>query len=123
MPRIRVRKPNSRVRSPISSISPVCRLYRLAAAHRAQALAAVHVSQSLYTQIGRKPQSRQWSVPMCVKGDGEKTCEMLGGQAADLFVGKSCPKAVMPNVDGRGYYRYAFEDDGWNGLVAAAPFA
>ncbi len=82
---------------------------------------AVRISQSLYTQIGREPQSRQWAVPMCVKGDDEKTCEMLGGQSVDLFVGKSCPKAVVPNVDGRGYYRYAFEGDGWNGLIAAAP--
>ncbi|HEY4126373.1 MAG TPA: M1 family metallopeptidase, partial [Rhizomicrobium sp.] len=81
---------------------------------------AVDVAQSLYTQIGRKPASRLWNVPVCMKGDDEKTCEMLNGQSADLFVGKSCPKILIPNAEGRGYYRYAFEGHGWDGLIAAA---
>ena len=79
------------------------------------------ISQSLYAPIGRKPASRLWSVPMCVKGDGQKTCEMLDGQSADLLLGKSCPKTLIPNAEGRGYYRYTFDGNGWDAMIAAAP--
>lgn len=78
------------------------------------------ISQSLYAPIGRKPASRLWSVPMCVKGN-DKTCEMLDGQSADLLLGGSCPKTLIPNVEGRGYYRYSFDGNGWTALIDAAP--
>ena len=90
--------------------------------HKPSRYAAIAVSQSPYTPIGRKPHSQSWGIPMCVKGEGgNKICEMLNGQSADLVVGASCPKAVIPNAEGRGYYRYAFDGKGWSALIAAAP--
>ena len=70
-----------------------------------------------------------WSVPMCIAydkgGKRAEQCTMFDKQAATLALDtKTCPRWIMPNVDGRGYYRSAYtvaqvtalRDEAWSKL-------
>ncbi|MDP2339909.1 MAG: M1 family aminopeptidase [Deltaproteobacteria bacterium] len=58
---------------------------------------------------------KKWDIPVCVsflQQDGGRKpqvkCTMLTGGAGTLELpGTTCPKAVHPNADGGGYYRFA----------------
>jgi cytosol alanyl aminopeptidase len=86
------------------------------------------VSQARYAPLGSaiEPGSGQWHVPMCIKyaaGEEVKSqCVLLSDseQAIDLEA-DSCPARVHPNADGAGYYRFAFDDAGWQRLIDAVP--
>ncbi len=59
------------------------------------------------------PATRPWIVPVCVAydrgGKRAEACTLLDQPAATLALDtKSCPRWVMPNVNGRGYYRNAY---------------
>ncbi len=80
------------------------------------------VKQSLYTQIGRTTQSRTWGVPMCLAGaDGRKSCSLIGPDLTQVNLKASCTAAVIPNAEGRGYYRFSVADADWGQLIKAAP--
>jgi len=55
------------------------------------------------------PQPKQWKVPVCVRyGDATRAdhrCVFLDGPQATVGVGASCPRWLLPNADGLGYYR------------------
>jgi cytosol alanyl aminopeptidase len=89
------------------------------ACERGQSIA--HVSQSMYTRIGLAPKARQWNVPMCFEAGGRKVCKLIDTQVATVPLGGSCHETVMPNADGKGYYRFAFDEAGWRQLIEAAP--
>ena len=82
------------------------------------------VSQERYAPLGSSidPAAGQWHIPMCVsyRADGERqsTCALLSEktQSIDLET-NSCPTNVHPNADGAGYYRFAMDDAGWQGLI------
>jgi alanyl aminopeptidase len=86
------------------------------------------VSQERYAPLGSaiEPGAGQWHVPMCITysaDEEEKSqCVLLSEakQAIDLNT-DSCPSRVHPNADGAGYYRFAFDDAGWQRLVDAVP--
>jgi alanyl aminopeptidase len=79
------------------------------------------VVQSMYAPVGLMVSDRQWQVPMCVS-DGKDTtrCRMIG-RTADIHLGRVCPAYVMPNARGLGYYRFTYDNTGWDGLLRAAP--
>ncbi|HEY1708307.1 MAG TPA: M1 family metallopeptidase [Rhizomicrobium sp.] len=81
------------------------------------------VTQGLYTQIGRNAVSRQWGVPMCFAGeDGKKSCSIVqGGAPVQIDLKTTCAATVMPNADGKGYYRFALSEPDWQALLKAAP--
>jgi alanyl aminopeptidase len=59
------------------------------------------------------PATRPWIVPVCVAyekaGKRAEACTLLDQPAATLALDtKTCPRWVMPNVNGRGYYRSAY---------------
>jgi len=83
------------------------------------ASAFAHVTQAPYAPIGASAVSRQWQVPMCVSGAGNETiCRLLDRKAADVLLGASCPETLFPNVDGKGYFRFALDESGWQRLAA-----
>ena len=69
-----------------------------------------------------------WKVPVCIDYEGHKgspVCTLLEGDAGSIDLGKvsggtpTCPKWVAPNVDERGYYRYALTADMFRALAKA----
>ena len=65
-----------------------------------------------------------WKVPVCIDYEGLKgssPCVLLDGANATIELGKGtrCPKWVAPNVDERGYYRYALSPDLFRALAKA----
>ena len=73
--------------------------------------------------------NKPWIVPVCVafERDGKRaeTCALLDAPTGAIALDtKTCPRWMMPNVDGRGYYRNAYtaaqasslRDDAWNQL-------
>ncbi|WP_413624139.1 M1 family metallopeptidase [Luteibacter sp. Lutesp34] len=74
----------------------------------------LHLAQSRYLPLGSTGDaSRVWGVPMCVRygteGGGNKVkCELFD-KATGIMVldGAAKNSWVLPNADGRGYYRFA----------------
>jgi alanyl aminopeptidase len=73
--------------------------------------------------------SPPWIVPICVAydkaGKRAEQCTLFDKQSASVALDtKTCPRWVMPNVDGRGYYRNAYtvqqitalRDEAWSKL-------
>jgi len=75
----------------------------------------VALSQARYVPPGAPapPTGKPWLVPVCVVfergGKRAETCSLLSAQTGSIALDtRSCPRWMMPNVDGRGYYRTAY---------------
>ena len=94
--------------------------------------ATVALGQQRYTPpgAGEPPAHKPWIVPVCVAfdqgGKRAEACTLLDGETGSLALDtKSCPRWVMPNVNGRGYYRNnytaaqatALRDEAWPQLT------
>ncbi|HEY6175362.1 MAG TPA: M1 family metallopeptidase, partial [Kofleriaceae bacterium] len=73
------------------------------------------LSQQRYLPPGAPtpPATRPWIMPVCVAfdraGKRGETCTMLDAPSATIDLdAPSCPRWVMPNLDGRGYYRTSY---------------
>jgi alanyl aminopeptidase len=93
--------------------------------------ATVALSQQRYVPPGANtpPTTKPWIVPVCVAfesgGKRAERCTMLDQPTGSLALEtKACPRWVMPNVNGRGYYRSrytapqitALRDEAWGQL-------
>ncbi|TCV93954.1 alanyl aminopeptidase [Luteibacter rhizovicinus] len=74
----------------------------------------LHLTQSRYLPLGSTGDAnRVWGVPLCVRygttGGGNKVaCELLDKATGTIALeGASSPTWVLPNANGRGYYRFA----------------
>ncbi|MGE0398593.1 MAG: M1 family metallopeptidase [Kofleriaceae bacterium] len=91
----------------------------------------VELSQRRYVPPGAATpaQTKPWILPVCVVyeagGKRAQKCTMLDGPTGSVALATtSCPRWVMPNADGRGYYRNAYtaqqlialRDEGWKQL-------
>jgi alanyl aminopeptidase len=91
----------------------------------------VELSQHRYVPPGAPtpPATKPWIVPVCVaydkNGQRGQACTLLDQPTGSLALeGKGCPRWVMPNHDGRGYYRNAYtaaqvvalRDEAWSHL-------
>jgi alanyl aminopeptidase len=84
--------------------------------------ASVGVAQSMYVPLGRIAPQRSWKVPMCLAtATGAKTCKLIDAGSTSVALGAVCPAYVLPNTDGKGYYRFAMDEKGWAALMSAAP--
>jgi cytosol alanyl aminopeptidase len=77
--------------------------------------ASVALAQHRYVPPGAAlpAATRPWIVPVCVAYDSAgkraESCTMLDGEAGTLALEtKACPRWLMPNVGGRGYYRSVY---------------
>jgi alanyl aminopeptidase len=90
--------------------------------------ASVALSQQRYVPPGASspPETKPWIVPVCVAYDAggkrAEACTMLDQPTGAIALEtKACPRWVMPNVNGRGYYRNrytavqlaALRDEAW----------
>jgi alanyl aminopeptidase len=93
--------------------------------------ASVALAQRRYVPPGAPAPAPQspWLIPVCVAYDKAGTrgeaCTMLAAETGTLELpSKTCPRWVMPNVDGRGYFRTAYttaqvtalRDEAWDKL-------
>ncbi|WP_240913997.1 M1 family metallopeptidase [Microbulbifer sp. SH-1] len=84
--------------------------------------AKIRVKQKRYKPLGSPIQEvgQRWSIPFCMRAsNGVSQCEFLteSEQTVDVSGGE-CPKWVMPNVDGSGYYRFNLKEKHWQSLLA-----
>ena len=84
----------------------------------------LRVGQSRYLPLGSTAdRDRQWKIPMCLRlgidDSSMRYCALVDDvqNRIELPV-DSCPDWVMPNADGKGYYRFSLDDAGWASLVA-----
>jgi len=74
----------------------------------------LHLAQSRYLPLGSTGDaSRVWGVPMCVRygtagGANKVKCELLDQATGTMVLDDAAKNTwVLPNADGRGYYRFA----------------
>jgi alanyl aminopeptidase len=85
--------------------------------------ARVSLTQARYLPLGSKGDTRQtWEIPLCmsyeIDGQLNRQCNLLKEASVDIDLGgKGCPKYVMPNADGAGYYRFSLDEAGWLALM------
>jgi len=77
--------------------------------------ATVALAQQRYVPPGSAPPpaTRPWIVPVCVAYDNAgkraEACTLLDHETGTLALEtKACPRWIMPNVSGRGYYRNVY---------------
>ncbi|MBY6190034.1 ERAP1-like C-terminal domain-containing protein [Microbulbifer agarilyticus] len=85
--------------------------------------AQVHITQERYKPLGSPitDAGQQWSIPFCMRGSsGVAQCEFLTDSKQTLALsGGACPKWVMPNANGSGYYRFNMDEKQWEQLLGA----
>jgi alanyl aminopeptidase len=81
------------------------------------------LTQERYLPVGaRSSKEQSWALPVCLNVIGEnhnsKNC-MLMTDAKSTFTleNTECPVAVMPNLSGKGYYRWSLPNDKLNSLL------
>jgi aminopeptidase N len=83
----------------------------------------LEVRQSRYRPLGSPiaESGQRWHVPFCLISDNaERQCHMLsaGSEVLDL-PGTACPRWVLPNAGGSGYYRWVLPEPQWHALLDA----
>ena len=92
--------------------------------------AQLRVNQRRYLPLGAPKPAPQgpWSIPMCFAYDAQgkraEVCKLIVAENQNIEV-PACPRWVMPNVDGRSYYRVAYStkqitalrDEAWDKLT------
>jgi len=83
--------------------------------------AKLRVRQRRYKPLGSPiPEAdRHWSIPFCFSSSaGVQQCLMLTDVEQEVAIpGGSCPKWLLPNAQGSGYYRWSLAADQWRALV------
>lgn len=83
----------------------------------------LHLTQSRYLPVGSTGDAKRvWGIPVCVRygtADGSKVqCEMLDKPTGTMtLAGASSHTWVMPNANGRGYYRFSLAKPEWTELT------
>ncbi|MBI1945654.1 MAG: ERAP1-like C-terminal domain-containing protein [Deltaproteobacteria bacterium] len=86
---------------------------------------ALELKVSRFLPVGSTgDRNKRWGMPVCARAlgaDGKWTesCALVDGREGKLpLAGATCPKAVHPNSDGAGYYRWSLPPDQLKALVA-----
>ncbi|WP_051669455.1 M1 family metallopeptidase [Bryobacter aggregatus] len=88
--------------------------------------ASLHLEQQRFLPTGSTGSTNQtWSFPVCVRyesnGGSQRECTLLSKPSADWTLNTtSCPAWVVPNADGKGYYRTELKDNLRSGDLTAA---
>ncbi|WP_329742539.1 M1 family metallopeptidase [Dyella sp. A6] len=75
----------------------------------------LELKQSRYLPLGSTGNShRIWGIPVCVRygvaGGSKVACDMLDKATGSMVLAGATPSTwVMPNADGRGYYRFSLD--------------
>lgn len=84
----------------------------------------IRLTQRRYKPLGSMiEQAQPWTIPFCMTaGTSEETvraCQMINGRSSTLRLDEAgaCPAWVMPNADGKGYWRFELADPQWATLA------
>lgn len=81
------------------------------------------LSQQRYLPVGARSSTEQtWSLPVCLniigKEKNSKHCLLMTEKASQFSLDNTgCPLAVMPNADGKGYFRWSLNSDHLSALL------
>jgi alanyl aminopeptidase len=85
---------------------------------------SLEMSQSRYAPLGSSidRSASQWMIPMCVSynsgGARKSSCTMLRERKQTVALdADGCPRDLLPNADGAGYFRFAMEETWLDSLV------
>ncbi|MCC7110569.1 MAG: M1 family metallopeptidase [Deltaproteobacteria bacterium] len=85
---------------------------------------ALQVKVTRFLPVGSTGErGKRWGLPLCVRSLGKdgkwtESCALVdGGEGRVALPGTSCPKAVHPNADGVGYYRWSLPAEQLKALV------
>ncbi len=88
----------------------------------------VTLAQSRYKPLGSLMEDRRrWTVPFCLKaendGQAERYCTMIDAETVSLPLvdNETCPAWIVPNADGRGYWRFDMDEPQWATLSVNFP--
>ena len=88
----------------------------------------VALSQRRYKPLGSPiDPNRQWTIPFCLTAAGSdgsaRYCQMIDTRAASLSLDDmdACPAWIMPNADGKGYWRFDLQEPQWATLAVNFP--
>ena len=76
-------------------------------------------AQSRYAAFGTPAGPERWTIPLCVRRDERRSCQLLDAGSAKLEMQGNGP--IMPNAGGTGYYRFDLDPAGWDALIRTAP--
>lgn len=82
--------------------------------------ARVTLAQKRFFTAGEKPSAQSWRLPVCMKWDGGRSCALLDAPAKEVAL-PACPRWLLLNEDGAGYYHSRFDASTLSAL--RAPFA
>jgi aminopeptidase N len=74
------------------------------------------LSQKRYVQLGTTVAPQSWTIPMCLRIGQTKQCSLL--DKTSMTVPVKASGAILPNVDGAGYYRFSLPEAEWHALIA-----
>lgn len=78
------------------------------------------LAQERFRPLGVESSAAQtWIIPVCVANAGQRTCTLLSERTGTIDV-QASGRALMPNADGAGYYRFRLDAAGWDRLIANA---
>lgn len=83
-------------------------------------LPRVKIEQQRYRPIGSPipDNSQQWTIPLCLRSDLGRQCLMLTEETRTLpLEAEHCPRWLLPNADGSGYYRWTVAAEQWQALL------
>ena len=82
---------------------------------------ALQIRQSRYKPLGSPiaDAAQKWNIPLCLRSDsGPDQCLILTeAEQMVTLQGSQCPKWILPNAGGSGYYRWSLADPEWLALL------
>jgi alanyl aminopeptidase len=76
--------------------------------------------QSRYKALGSpiEDTGKLWNIPVCVRSDNASQCVIMTEARQTLTLSDSdCPRWVLPNAGGSGYYRWSLDEAAWAALI------
>lgn len=79
--------------------------------------ARLNIIQERYVPLGVAGKATQkWQIPFCYRTDQGSDCELLTEEQNSIEL-NHCPKWLVPNKNGSGYYRWNLSSDNWASLT------
>lgn len=79
--------------------------------------ALLNITQKRYVPLGVANKEKQvWQIPFCYKTDQGSDCVLLTEEQNTIEL-SYCPKWLVPNKNGSGYYRWNLSSDDWASLT------
>ena len=78
------------------------------------------IRQSRYKALGSpiEDTGKLWNIPVCVRSNKASQCVIMTEARQTLTLSDSdCPRWVLPNAGGSGYYRWSLDEAAWAALI------